>query len=349
MLSRELLFFFSALGVFNSCLLSLYLLFFTRKNQSLNRLLGLLILAVSIRVGVSCIYFFEVSIDLLMIQLGLSAHVLAGVFLLTYIQTKHTKRHKIGRLNVFHILGILALLLIGGILYPFSSYRFFWDHRLRYVIHAILTVYVIASAYSLRNSWIQLWHRSLQSAHKILQLLVFVAFALTCTAFVLSLYINYVLGPILFSFIFYTACLCYFYLKNAGKLDPPKYANKQIRPAEADFILANLHKLMKEERMFKKSHLKLSDLASALHISTHQLSQVLNDNLGQRFTDFINTYRIEEAKMLLVEHSELTVEAIAYEVGFNAKSSFYTTFKSHTQQTPAAFKASQLSLKGSKL
>jgi AraC-like DNA-binding protein len=64
--------------------------------------------------------------------------------------------------------------------------------------------------------------------------------------------------------------------------------------------------------------------------------------LNKHFFDFINEYRINDAKKLLKDPTkkEITVLEILYQVGFNSKSSFYTAFKKATNQTPTAYRKS---------
>ena len=75
-------------------------------------------------------------------------------------------------------------------------------------------------------------------------------------------------------------------------------------------------------------------------MSTSHLSQTINELLGQSFSDFVNSYRIEEAKRKLVDPAckHLSVLGIAEEVGFNSKSSFNSVFKKHTAMTPSEFR-----------
>ena len=96
---------------------------------------------------------------------------------------------------------------------------------------------------------------------------------------------------------------------------------------------------MLQEELFRNANLKSSDLAKKIHITTHQLSQLLNDNLGKNFSVFINEYRINAAKSMLNNNSKLTLEAIGYECGFNSKSTFFTTFKKFVGTTPSQFKS----------
>ncbi|WP_437824163.1 hypothetical protein [Tenacibaculum mesophilum] len=59
---------------------------------------------------------------------------------------------------------------------------------------------------------------------------------------------------------------------------------------------------MKEEELYKNTAIKLSDISVKIVVSSHKLSQFLNDNLGKSFATFLNEYRIEEAKKLLKEN-----------------------------------------------
>ena len=77
-----------------------------------------------------------------------------------------------------------------------------------------------------------------------------------------------------------------------------------------------------------------------LSVPQHHLSQILNEKLNQNFFDFVNNYRIQEAKKLLVspDGGLLTILAIAEEVGFNSKSAFNNAFKKVTNTTPSEFR-----------
>jgi len=80
-------------------------------------------------------------------------------------------------------------------------------------------------------------------------------------------------------------------------------------------------------------------LSAALKVPKYQLTEVLNTEIGQNFFQFINTYRVEAVKKMLINpKNHFSIEAIGYECGFASKSAFYTVFKSLTGQTPVAFR-----------
>lgn len=86
--------------------------------------------------------------------------------------------------------------------------------------------------------------------------------------------------------------------------------------------------------------LTLQKLATQIGLPEKELSVLINQKIGKHFFDFINEYRIEDAKILLRNQSQLTVLEILYEVGFNSKSSFYTAFKKETGITPSDYRKS---------
>lgn len=104
--------------------------------------------------------------------------------------------------------------------------------------------------------------------------------------------------------------------------------------------LEQLLNYMQTEKPYLEDQLTIQKLATGINLPEKQLSQLINQHTGKHFFDYINTFRIEEAKTLLVDSSKLTVLEILYQVGFNSKSSFYTAFKKETGQTPTAYRKS---------
>ncbi|MNY70445.1 Melibiose operon regulatory protein [compost metagenome] len=79
-----------------------------------------------------------------------------------------------------------------------------------------------------------------------------------------------------------------------------------------------------------------------MNVPVRELSVLINHQLGQHFYDFVNTYRIENAKEILKDSSKskVTILEILYEVGFNSKSSFNSAFRKHTGNTPTEYRKS---------
>jgi AraC-like DNA-binding protein len=97
---------------------------------------------------------------------------------------------------------------------------------------------------------------------------------------------------------------------------------------------------METEKPYLNPSLSIRSLSEEIQMNSRELSVLINQHLKQHFFDFVNEYRIEEAKLILKnpEKKEFTILEILYEVGFNSKSSFNTAFKKHTGLTPTQFR-----------
>lgn len=120
----------------------------------------------------------------------------------------------------------------------------------------------------------------------------------------------------------------------------PKYEKSSLNESDKNRYMKRLKEYMEAEKPYLIPTLTLYELAEKISIQPRNLSQLLNESLHQNFFDFVNTYRIEEAKRLLSDGSSTrkTVLEILYEVGFNSKSSFNNIFKKQTGMTPLQFK-----------
>ena len=117
--------------------------------------------------------------------------------------------------------------------------------------------------------------------------------------------------------------------KNLGKIDDNELKHSSAR----------LESLMKNEKLYLDPELKLSTLAEYIPLSARNLSQTLNQGLSTNFCEYINKYRIEEAKLRLADHNNSSsITEILFAVGFNSKSSFNTAFKKHTRKTPSQYR-----------
>lgn len=103
---------------------------------------------------------------------------------------------------------------------------------------------------------------------------------------------------------------------------------------------STLNALMKKQQLFLNSDINVAVLSEHMQISTHQLSYIINNGFNQNFFQFINSYRVEKAKELLLDTSsdKLSILGIAFESGFSSKTAFNTTFKKFTNLTPSEFK-----------
>ena len=116
-----------------------------------------------------------------------------------------------------------------------------------------------------------------------------------------------------------------------------KPSEKSVVREDYEEEIATLDTFMIEKKPFLDDTLSLQSLSDKTNIPAKHLSFLINQIDGKHFFDYVNKYRIEEAKKLL-KSSDLTIQQIMYEVGFNSKSSFNTAFKKQTSTTPSSYR-----------
>ena len=119
-----------------------------------------------------------------------------------------------------------------------------------------------------------------------------------------------------------------------------KYAGVLLKDADAEKYVGKLLHFMSIEKPYLDANLSLPELANKLHIPSHHLSRVINEQFNVNFFDFINKYRIEEVKSRIgnSEFENLSLLGIAFDSGFNTKSAFNRVFKKMTGLTPTEFR-----------
>ena len=118
-----------------------------------------------------------------------------------------------------------------------------------------------------------------------------------------------------------------------------KYRTSPLSSDRAYHIKSEIQEYLENEKPYLNPDLKIADLAKALGIPSHHISQVLGEELNTNFYDIINRYRVSKAKELLQSDllSKISIQAIGQECGFNSKTSFYRAFKKSTDMTPMQF------------
>lgn len=348
--TKELLFFFSALGAFNGLVLSCYFFFFTKKKHLSNYFLGILLLVLSIRIGKSVFLFFKPDLPRIYLQIGLSVCFFIGPALFYFVKSSIEQTIVIPNKWKWNFVILLAVILPVGIAFPYETYPKYWNLYFVKIIYLQWFVYILATGFLLRRMLYKLFSKrktateSNSSGFEKWLLSIYVGNILIFTSYALSLmsinYPIYISGSVAYTVILYIFILKLLYRKKTDDLlsaSSNKYGSKKVDNDTAAALIEKLHQLMAEKKAYRNSNLTLSELSKEINISVHQLSQLLNDNMGKNFTAFINEYRINEACTIMVSENKLTLEGIGYEVGFNSKSTFFATFKKLKGTTPAIF------------
>lgn len=119
-----------------------------------------------------------------------------------------------------------------------------------------------------------------------------------------------------------------------------KYKSSNLSADDKTRIADLLSRIMEERKLFASGDISLAKLAAEIRTTPHIVSQVINEQFGKGFFEWIGEYRIAESKVLLKQHPNYKIEEIADRVGYSSKSSFNTAFKKITGMTPSQFRQS---------
>jgi len=129
------------------------------------------------------------------------------------------------------------------------------------------------------------------------------------------------------------------------ELETEEKAEKKKLIPDEDFesLKQKLLTLIETQKPYLEGDLNLLKLSELIGISTHQLSYLLNNGFNENFFQFVNKYRVQHAKELLISDSynKLSVLGIAFDSGFNSKTAFNTFFKKTVGVTPSEFRKNQ--------
>ncbi len=348
------------------------ILFFIKKkgDRVANILLGIYILLFSYNIAYNVLYWSQLLNSYPFIHLSFTNRipwVLYGPIVYLYLK-RLLYKNKFRSIDLLHFIPLVYVILNYSPFYFLSAQekievlrngeiRYFSYFHIPYFIHIIIALMLFYCGqlfFSFRhliksfnnNRWLNWLSYS------------FCGYVISFSSYFVLVYFNllkpgsdYFIG---FSMMFFTGLLFYFaFLQpqvfdglSMDKIIPfKKYRKTGLTTASSTELKSRLLDFMKQEKPYLNHDLRLGDLAKELHISRHHMSQVINENLDSSFFDFINRYRIEEAKKMLLEEDNLNMTEILYSSGFSNRVSFYKAFKKFTKTTPSEYKFRKSSTK----
>lgn len=370
--SAKLLFALSLLGVAQALLLAAALLSIKRGNRSANRFLAAFVIVIAIGVGGAAVAsdrFIPLFPHLLKIQDPF--YVLGAPLLYLYVRTLFKGSSRSGKKDVLHFIPFLLCLLY---LIPFyfqsgeaklfsvaSNYDYWarWSYIRSITLIVQFITYLALIASMLISYQRKLRQQSSPAEKSVLFQVRFMLATLTAVWVLGSLKFGLTLRfpayetetvdliiPASLSVFVYA--MGYIGLRRPEVLtgmedlppSPRRYEKSTLTVERSGAYLQRLLELMNTDKPYLDGELTLQKLAKAVAISPHHLSQTINEKLNQNFIDFINAYRIEEAKKMLADPGKkhYSILAVSEEVGFNSKSAFNTAFKKHVNMTPSDFR-----------
>lgn len=123
--------------------------------------------------------------------------------------------------------------------------------------------------------------------------------------------------------------------------EPRKYSSSSLSEERKRELFRQLEHLFRDESLYKDNMLTKKKVADLLNSNQTYLSQIINEQTGQTFTQYINGYRIKEAVRLLSDAGcDTPLKAISADLGFNSMTTFYNLFRSEIGMTPAQYRKS---------
>lgn len=168
--------------------------------------------------------------------------------------------------------------------------------------------------------------------------LLIIGFVVIWISYVLNIIedqVPYIIGPIVYSLVIYFLSYKAFQLKITD-LDGAVFKIEDDNTQLFDEI----SKLIVDEKQYLDSNLSLVGVSKLVGKSTQKTSSAINQYSKRNFNDFINYYRIQDAKKMLsdAENNKFTISSIAFDTGFSSLSSFNSAFKKFEGTTPSSFR-----------
>lgn len=314
------------IGVCNALFLGLIM---AVGGQRRNLLLGLVFVAVALRTGKSVAIVLFQHIPDSVVGIGLAGMAMAGPLLYLYFRSLGARDFRIVRRDYSHfaLSGLTAILLLLN-----SDKVVFW----LYVGSAVqLAVYLVLSFLLFRREQDALtvdprkWSALLlgvMGAH----------WAIYTSQLFIESSTAYLVVSLISAMLMYA--LMFGLLKWQKVFSVARPVTIDADRAEA--IRNRIVQLMEGDMLFKEQNLNVTLLAQRLAVKPYVVSNVLKSSFDKTFPEFVNEYRIREAERLLKspQHNIYSIEAIAFDCGFNTPSAFYTTFKRYASVTPGEFR-----------
>lgn len=128
-------------------------------------------------------------------------------------------------------------------------------------------------------------------------------------------------------------------IPKAKKSYDNSYVKSSLLPDTMRAIHSQLVTCMERDKLFLNSTLSLTNLSEKLNMPPHHITQTLNEYANMNFYEFVNDFRVQEFKDKIIsgEAENFSLLGIAFDCGFNSKSSFNRIFKKFTGQSPSAY------------
>jgi len=298
-----------------------------------------------IRISKSIMLNFSKDLEPLFIFAGLALLLVIGPLLRLYVLSMMQSNFKLKKKYILELVPFLIVFIISF----FVEKNWFNENNKQAVIvfgSIIIFIYTHFAFYIFITG--RIWRIEKRNFKKTIQTkfqkaifdwiqLLIIGFSIIWLSFFFNIIeetIPYIVGPVMYSIVVYFLSFKVFKLKVLDLDGEVFKLNDNAR------LFNQICLIVEERKLYIESDMSLSSLSVLIGGNTQKTSEVINQYGNQNFNDFINNYRIEEAKKLLLnkDNDMYTISSIAFDVGFNSLSTFNVAFKKFVGITPSSFK-----------
>ncbi len=312
---------FSSISVATCIFLILYFLFIRKENPFHDTVLGLLFLAIAIRISKSIIYYVFSGIDTIGVALGFLGFSSIGPLFLLYFNNSIEKNNFDSK-QILHFiypaLGFITINLISG--YDRNFYISALASLVLYTVY-IGVKFVFNKDYA---ELVTIWHKAL-----------FYAIVGLIGAFTFQHSGNsmkwYTIGTAIAALVIY---ILFFYA-----LKSPVLIKKANRIIVSEKQIKQVVKALEVNKSYLEPAITLVKFSETIDLPTYIISKVTKSVYNKSFPETINSFRIKDIKNKLIDprYKNDKIENLAFDSGFKTPSAFYTAFKKETQKTPREY------------
>lgn len=313
---------FSSISVTSCAFLASYFLFIKKEHMVKDVTLGLLFIAIALRISKSIFYYALPEISPFGTAIGFFGFACIGPLAFKYFTFSKNNYKKVFTPDIlFHI-----LLPIIGFSIIITNNRFAYDMYLIANISLVTYLGIIAIKFILKAKAFELsnWHKSLFYSLVVLCLiLIYQLFGETMKAYAIGI----ALSSLVLYFLFFYA------LQSPSVVKKP---SSKVIPKE---ILQKITKAIEDDKIYFQPGITLAQFAEAINTPNYMVSMALKKLYNKNFPELINSYRIMAIREKLIEpeFANEKIEDLAYDVGFNTSSAFYSAFKKEVSMTPREY------------
>ncbi len=335
----------SSAGLLHGVAFAIYLSFFKKKKTTTNYLLALILVFMALRIGKSVMLNFGNGLEPVFIFLGLTFLLLIGPLLRWYVAGMTQVNFKLPQYYFLELVPFAVLFVFSffvtknwfdtnnkDLIIVFGSVLIFiYLHFAFYIFMANRRLKKAKKSYASERQT-----KSQKAIMTWLNLLI-ISFIVIWLSYFLNIIegaVPYITGPIMYSMV------VYFLSFKAFQLKVTDIDGNVFKKNDDSQLFTQISKLIVADKLYIEPNVSLSSISKLISKSTQKTSEVINQYAKQNFNDFINYYRIQDAKKMLVgdDSKNHTISAIAFDSGFSSLSSFNSAFKKFEGTTPSLYR-----------